>query len=339
MEKNFEITWSGLWRLAGMLALAGVFYYAFDIWLAVLLAIVISSGLDGIVSSLERKHIPRIVGTLVIFSVLLIVVALVLYAIIPLAISELSILLKNVDKLAPSALVFKEATEAISALNESVGKLTNILLSGNFSFADVLSNFIGGLTLAISVFILSFYLTVDRDGVEKFLIEVMPTGYEEKVLNVYYRTRHKIGWWLYGQLFLSLSVGVAVFIGLWFIGVKYGLLLAFLAGLLEIIPFAGPIVSGAAAILIASSDSLSAAIYVFILFFVVHEAESNFLVPVVTKYTTSLNPAAVLISLLVGAKLFGFIGVILAVPLAVMIQELMETWSTEKTRRKATALV
>ena len=324
--------------MAGMLILAGVFYYAFDIWLAVLLAIVISSGLDGIVSSMERKHVPRILGTLLIFIILLTVAALVLYAIIPLAISEFSVLLKTADKLAPSALVFKEATQAISALNESVGKLTNILLSGNFSFADVLSNFIGGLTLAVSVFILSFYLTVDRDGVEKFLIEVMPTGYEEKVLDVYYRTRHKIGRWLYGQLFLSLSVGAAVFAGLWFLDIRYSLLLAILAGLLEIVPFVGPIVSGAAAILISASDSFNTAAYVFILFFVVHEAESNFLMPLVTRYTTNLNPAAVLISLLVGAKLFGFIGVILAVPLAVMIQELMETWSTEKTRRKASAL-
>ena len=338
MEKPWEITWTGLWRLAGMLVIAAIFYYALDIWLGVALAIVISSGLDTSVSWLERKKIPRVVGTLGIYLLLLLALALILYTVVPIALSELTILLKNIGKLDSTAFGLEEATKIITIINQGLSQITNLLLSGNVSFLNLLSQFFGGISLAVAVFILSFYLTVDRDGVEKFLLEVMPIGYEEKILEVYYKTRLKIGQWLYGQVFLSLAVGLAVFAGLWFIGVKYSLVLAILAGLLEIVPFVGPIVSGAIAFLIAISDSFSAGLYTFLLFVIVQQAESTFLVPLIMRLTTSVHPAAVLISLLLGVRLFGAVGIILAVPLTVAIQELIDSWANEKTKRKTPSL-
>jgi len=338
MERGFEVTWTSLWRIVGMLTLIGILYFAMDIWIAVLLSIVISSGLDTSVSWLERKRIPRIVGTLGIFIVVITVIAMILYTVVPLALSELTILLKNVGKLPTPAFSFPEAERVIKLINDSLSQLTNVLLSGSASFIDIVSKFVGGLSLAVAVFVLSFYLTVDRDGVEKFLLAVMPAGYEEKVLEVYFRTRSKIGSWLYGQIFLSLSVGFAVFIGLWFIGVKYSLILGLLAGIFEIVPFVGPILSGAIAFLIASSESLRDAVYVFLLFLLIQKTEGIFLVPIFMRMTTNLHPAVVLISLLVGAKLLGVIGLILAVPLAVTLQELVEHWSNEKHRRKASSL-
>jgi predicted PurR-regulated permease PerM len=338
MEKGLEISWASLWRILGMLVLVSVLYVALDIWIAVLLAIVISSALDSSVTWLERKKIPRVIGTLMIFISVILAFALILYTVVPIALSELNILLKNIGKIDSPALSLPEANKIINVINESIGKLADLLLSGGVSFVDVVSNFIGGLALAVAVFVLSFYLTVDRGGVEKFLRAVMPPGYEEKFLEVYFRARHKIGQWLYGQIFLSLSVGVAAFLGLWFIGVKYSLVLGIFAGLFEIVPFVGPILSGAVAFLVAVSDSWSAGVYVFLMFVLIQQAESVLLTPVFMRLTTNLHPAIILISLLVGARLMGFIGFILAVPLAVMLQELVDHWSNEKTKRRASAL-
>ncbi|MDO8429901.1 MAG: AI-2E family transporter [bacterium] len=338
MEKGLEISWTSLWRVLGMLILISVLYVAMDIWVAVLLSIVISSALDPSVSWLEKKKIPRVVGTLGIYILVILTLAIILYTIVPLALTELNILLKNIGKLDNPAFGFKEAASMITSINESLGKLTNILLSGSASFLDTISKFIGGLALTASVFVLSFYLTVDRDGVEKFLRDIVPTGYEEKTLEVYFRTRDKIGQWLYGQIFLSLSVGVSVFLGLWFIGVKYSLVLGLLAGFLEIVPFVGPILSGAFAFLIAATGSLSAGVYVFFLFLLIQQVEAGLLAPVFMRLTTSLHPAAVLVSLLIGAELFGFIGMILAVPVTVALQEIMENWSSEKLKRRNSSL-
>ncbi len=338
MERGFDVTWASLWRIVGMLMLMLVLYLAMDIWLAVLLAIVISSALDASVSWLEKKKLPRIVGTLGIFIVLIFVLALLMYAVVPIALSELSILLKNIGTVGIPALGLQEAAKVIGIINEGLSHLANVLLSGNVSFASIVSKFVGGTSLAISAFVLAFYLTVDRDGVENLLVAILPAGYEDKVLDVYFKTRKKIGNWLYGQVLLSVSIGLSAFIGLWFIGVKYSLVLGLLTGIFEIVPFAGPIISGAVAFLIAISDSYASGTYVFLLYLILHEIESLVLAPIFMRWTTSLHPAAILISLLLGARLFGFVGLILAVPITVMLQELVEGWSNEKTRRKAASL-
>lgn len=322
-----------------MLILIGIIYVAFDIWVAVILAIVISSALDPTVSWLEGKKIPRVVGSILIFIILVLILALILYAILPVALTEFSSLLKSIGKVGIPALGLQEATKLINVINQGLKEVIDVLSSGSVSFVNLVSRVVGGVSLLASVFILSFYLTIDRAGVEKFLIAVLPSGYESGILDVYFKTRKKIGKWLYGQLFLSASIGLAAFIGLWIIGVKYSLVLGILTGLLEIVPYVGPIVSGAIALLLAYSQSSSAVVYVFLLYILLHYVESWFLAPMFMKMTTSLHPAAIVISLLVGARLFGFVGLILAVPLTVMVQELIESWAAEKSRKKAAVQV
>ncbi|MDE2001325.1 MAG: AI-2E family transporter [Patescibacteria group bacterium] len=338
MERGFEVTWTSLWRIVGMLILVAVLYRAMDIWISVILAIVISSALDPSVNWLEKKKIPRIVGTLAIFIVLTFILALVMYAIVPIVLSEVTTLLQNIGTVGIPALGLQEAAKVIGIINQGLTNLTDVLLSGNVSFVGMVSQFVGGVTLLLSTVMLAFYLTVDRDGVEKFMIAVLPAGYEEKILDVYFKTRKKIGSWLYGQIFLSLSVGLASFLGLWFIGVQFSLVLGLLSGIMEIVPFVGPILSGAIALVIAASTSPGSLIYVFLLYLLIHEVESWILTPVFMRMTTSLHPAAILISLLVGAELFGVVGLILAVPVTVMLQEMVDSWSAEKSRRKASTL-
>jgi predicted PurR-regulated permease PerM len=334
MEKNWEITWSSLWRILSMLALIGILYLAFDIWIAVFLSIVISSALDPAVSWLERKRIPRVIGALSIFILFVLAIALILYTLFPLVLAQFNILLKSFGELESSLLDFPATTKILEAVNKNLGRFTNLLLSGSAPFFETISALFGGIVLTISTFVLSFYLIISRDGVEKFLRAVIPTGYEEDVLQVYFKTRRRIGRWFYGQFFLSLSVGLAVFIGLSLIGVKYSLIIGILAGLLEIVPFVGPIVSGAIAFLIAISESWMTGLYVFLFFVLVQQAESILLTPMFMRLTTSLHPALILISLLVGARLFGFVGIIIAVPIGVAVQEIMDRWSYKKVTRK-----
>ncbi len=116
---------------------------------------------------------------------------------------------------------------------------------------------------------------------------------------------------------------------------KYSLVLGLLTGFAEIVPFVGPIVSGALAFLIATTESLTLGMYVLVLYIFIHYLESWVLAPYFIKMTTSVHPAAILISLLLGGRLFGFVGIILAVPLTVMVYELVDRWSMEKTKRKA----
>lgn len=318
-----------------MLALVSFFYFAKDIIIGLIFSIVVSSAIDPIVSYLENKKFPRVLGALLIFIILIGALSLLLYILVPVVLSELSGLIENLTEVQSSIFGLQEMSGLIAMINQDIGKMANILFSGNVSLPGVISGFLGNLTLVFSVFVLSFYLTVDRDGVEKFLRAILPPHVEDKVLDVYFRTRQKIGKWLQGQFFLSLSVAIVVFIGLTILKVRYSLVLSILAGLLEIVPFAGPILSGSVATVIALSQSFTAAAYVIILFIVVQQAENYLLVPTFMRYTTSLHPAVILVAILIGSKFLGVIGIILAVPAAVLAQEVINNWNVSKIKQKA----
>ncbi len=137
---------------------------------------------------------------------------------------------------------------------------------------------------------------------------------------------------------LSGIFGVVVFIGLALLGVKYSLLLGIIAGILELVPFVGPIFSGSVAVLVGFTTSVQLAFYTLILFVVLQQLEGNLLVPAVSKFSTDMDPVVVLVSILIGAKVFGLIGLILAVPAAVLLQELVNDWSQTKARRRGLGL-
>jgi len=130
----------------------------------------------------------------------------------------------------------------------------------------------------------------------------------------------------------------ATFIGLWLLGVKYSLFLGIMAGVLELIPYVGPILTGGLAVLIGLGDSASLAVYALILFTVLQQLESHVLIPMVMKYTITLNPVVTMTALLIGGTVFGIPGMILSVPIAVMFQEIVEDWAGTKQARRGLGL-
>lgn len=337
-QKGFTISWGAIWKVLLGALLAWIVFVASDVVIALFLAIVISSALDPLVSRLEKRGIPRILGTLVIYILALFAIAMIIYTILPLAIAELNNLLGSFDRFSGTVFKFIDASAAIETINQNLTKIADLLLSGGTSLLDVSSRFLGGLVLTASVFVLSFYLTVGKDGVEKFLLTIVPFPYENRVIDLYFRIRTKIGRWFAGQIFLSLAIGFAVFIGLWLLGVKYSLILGLIAAILEIVPYVGPIFSGSLAVLVGLTDSFTLGIYVLILFIIIQQLENHLFVPVVTSMTTNLNPVVILVALMIGAQVFGFVGLILAVPAAVLLQELLEDWSSAKSRRRGLGL-
>ncbi|MEK7640772.1 MAG: AI-2E family transporter [Patescibacteria group bacterium] len=337
-NRGISISWGSLWKVALMLLLVTILFIARDILVAIFLAIVISAALDPVVSWLEKRRVPRLLGTLGIYIILIFVLALLAYAIVPIALSEFNTLLGSLGKYSGTLFEFIDTSGFIESINQALSKVTNLLLSGSTSVLEIGTRFLGGLTATVSVFVLSFYLTVGKDGAEKFMLTVLPGHYEPKVIGLYRRIKKKIGNWLAGQVVLSLGVGLLVFLGLWILGVKYSLILGIIAGIFELVPYVGPIFSGSLAVLVGLTQSVALGFYVLILFIIIQQLENNLLVPAVTNLTTSLQPVVILISILIGAKVFGFIGLVLAVPTAVLLQELLDDWSETKARRRGLGL-
>ena len=315
-----------------MLFLVVVLFLAREALIILFLAIIVSSALDGLVSYLQEKKIPRVLGTLLIFLVALTILALLLYTLIPIAIFELQSLLENLKKIEIPIFGSLDISQFVG-IDKYLGNLenlANILFSGGASFLNIVAAVFGNLALILATLILSFYLTVNQAGVEKFLRTVLPITHEDYIVGIYLRVRKKMGRWLQGQILLMLVIGAATSLGLWILGVKYSLVLGILAGVLEIVPIVGPIFAGTIAFLVAISESWILGLYIIILFLVIQQAESNLLVPFVMKKTVGISPVVVVIALLAGSQIAGLIGIILAVPTAVVLQELIEDWERRK---------
>ncbi len=129
-----------------------------------------------------------------------------------------------------------------------------------------------------------------------------------------------MGAWVRGQLFLSLVIGVLVYIGLFLLNVPYALTLAIAAGVLEVVPVIGPIVASIPGILLAFTISPVLALGVAVMYFVVQQLENHLIVPQVMGRAVGLNPLVVILAIAVGSRLLGIMGALLAVPLTVVLQ-------------------
>lgn len=325
-----EITWVSLWRVFIFSVFALILYLASDILLVLAVAITFSSAFDPFVSFLERKKIYRIIGTLSVFLTAFLLLGLAFYVLAPIFIYEFSQLAGGLDKISSEAIGLGIPKNLLSKINLSAENIFKFISSQDLSFFDFAAGFIGNAVLTAVGVIITFYLTLQKNGVENFLKAVLPQRFEDIAIGIYNDVKKKIGRWLQAQIFLSLVIGIMVSLSLWFLGVKYSLALGFVAAILELFPYIGPIFAGTVAALAAFSESASLAFYTILTFIVIQQLESHLLIPTVMSKAVHLNPVIVIISMLIGSKLVGFLGLILAVPAAVLAQEIIENWSRRK---------
>ncbi len=332
---KIEISWGTLWKIAIMVAIAAILFLVRDILVDIFLAIVISSGLSPLVDWLEKKGLPRVLGTLLAYLFVLIIIGLIIYAVLPVALVELDNLLSNVVQLTGDIFRFSSTEDFISNFNNTFRQISRNFFSGDFSFLTLASNVFGGLTLVIAVLIISFYLSISKNGVEWFLRAILPEDYEDKAIAIARVAKKKIGYWLRTQIILSFLIGLIASIGLWFLGVRHAFILGLVAAVFEIVPFVGPVFAGSVAVLVALSDSVVLAIYTIALFVVIQQIEGNAIVPLVMNRAVGLHPVVVMAALMMGYQLLGFIGIIIAVPVAVILQEILDDWVSVKDSRRA----
>jgi len=332
---RLDISWSSLFRV---LVIGLAIYAAFlmrETISILILALVISTALEPGVDRLEKMKIPRILGTIIIFLVALTILAFVVYTILPITLLELNSLFNNLGGLAEQFLGISSPAQITNFIDTDLSNLTNLLLSGGVPFLQVLGKLLGSVAYAIAVLVLSFYLTISRDGVEKFIKSILPEGAEARALQIYRTTRRKIGRWFQAQIVLSLVIGTAVFIGLWIIGIKQNLVLAVIAAVFELVPVVGPIFAGALAVAVSAGESLRLGLYVLFLFLAIQQIENQLLVPLVMKRAVGINPVIILIALLGGAQIAGVIGMLVAIPTAVLLQEILNGWVEVKSSRSS----
>jgi predicted PurR-regulated permease PerM len=179
-----------------------------------------------------------------------------------------------------------------------------------------------------TIFILTFYLLLDEKNVKNFISNILPSEYQEQIIAVINKIAVKVGSWFRGQVFLGLIIFVIDYIGLTILHVPYALILAIIAGLLELIPTVGPFIAGLIAAFVALTISPWLALLVICLFLAVQFVENIIIVPKVMQKAVGISPVVILIALLIGGKLMGVIGAILAIPLAASLSVVILEWPT-----------
>lgn len=323
----FDISWRALWKIALFGLFAVLVFLGRDVVLCLFFALVISSGIDFIITFLERRGIPRTLGVVGVFALSAIALFIVAYVVFPIVIADAHQILSRFDRTTANywlgpLLNFNGA----ASLGILVSRLSGRLVAGDGVELGTFSDFLRSAGLFIAVIVISFYLSLSRDGIDRFMRAVLPDSYQGAALRIYHRSRRKIGSWFRTQLLLSLVIGFLTWIALLALGAPHAFIIALLAGVLEIVPFVGPLLAGSVAIIAALTTSPTLALGTFIAFLVIHELEAHVFVPLLTRRSVGLHPVVVIVSLLVGFEAYGLLGALVAVPAAAVLQEVIDEW-------------
>jgi predicted PurR-regulated permease PerM len=329
------------------IALGFVFLYLVkEVLIILFLAIIIASAVTPFANRLEEKKIPRLLSVLVLYLAFFGLVVFVLSLVVPYLVTELGQLTQTLPKFISSISgALDQAQQStsnryfdfFSEIQNMLDSFTQFLQAYSQSALNLVVNIFGGVLSFFAVIVISFYLSVMRRGIVGFMASVLPEKYEEYVVSLWKRAEFKVGKWLQGQMLLALTVGLMVFVGLSLLGVKYALLLAILAIVLEIVPIVGPVIFAIPGIILAFTQSSTLGIWVLVFYVVAQQIESNVLAPLILSKTLGLNPVTVIIALLIGGQIAGLLGILLAVPVAVIIVEILDDLARQKESRKAIA--
>ena len=328
-----EISPKTIFWVLGIGVLAVLVYMVGDIIAVLIFAIIIASALEPILRYAQSKKIPRLLSLIVIYLLFFIFFAALIYIFLPLVLDQLRDFSQNYPTYfgrieeAAGVITFLPGLsgnihELLSQLTEQIPSFTSLI-----SYA---SSIFGGVLSFVVVLVVSFYLSISRNALDNFLRAILPPQFEVYAHSLWVRAQYKMGRWLQAQILLSFIMALIVGLGLWILGVKYAFLVAVVAGVLEIVPYVGPIVSGGLATLLALSQSPILGLWTLIFFIVAQQLEGHILVPLLIKKLVGLNPVAVILAILVGAKLGGILGILLAVPIAAVIDEFFDDLAKRK---------
>jgi len=312
--------------------------------LIILTSIVVASFIGFAVKKMKKYVKNRTLAVFLIYFFSFVVIVGLLSVFVPVFISEMSILVGQLAKYIPSTSILNTfQTDTISGAkgvvttishNGSIGDVINstqgLINSLSGGFFNIFGAAFGGVMNLLLIMIISFYLSINERGVESFLRIITPDTHEEYIISLWQRTEHKIGLWMQGQLLMGVIVGMLTYLGLTIIGVKYSLVLALLVIVAELVPF-GLILATIPGVMFAYLDGgISTAAIVLLMYFILGQFETYLIYPLVVKRATGISPLVVILSILIGATLAGFWGVILAIPCAVCLIEFLDDLEKKK---------
>lgn len=288
-----------------------------DILFLIFIAFILMTALRPLVDWLAWARIPRVLAILLIYAIVFGFFGVSFAGTIPTLVIQSTKFIQELPTFLEKVLPYwnidaRSLSQQIAPISENIVKLT----------VGIFSNLLTTLT----VLVFTFYFLLERRKLESILTNTMGEEAAERVIATLRDAEARLGAWVNGELFLMALVGCMVYFGLVLLHIEFALPLAIIAGLLEIVPMIGPIVSAVPSVLVALTMSPFLALSVVALYFIVQQVENNIFVPLVFKKSVGLSPIITIFALLVGGRLAGGVGAILAVPVVLVIQSLLRAF-------------
>jgi predicted PurR-regulated permease PerM len=202
---------------------------------------------------------------------------------------------------------------------------------GSFALLIGLS-LLQGFAIFLAVIVLTMYWLHGYDSIKNTLVSYVPKKYQLRMQDIWHRAEVKLGRWFVGQMLISTAVGLTVWVAALALGLPFAGVLGIIAALLEIVPVMGPILASVPAILFGLADSLEKGLIVALVYIVIQQLESHVLSPLLMGRAVHLHPIVVLTAFLVGTILYGIVGGLLAVPMALLVSAAVDSFRGDKLR-------
>ena len=342
------------WSLIGLLILTALFFYIMSLIktaiLPLLIGIIIAYILIPLVKLL-RKKMRKIFAVAITYLLFLSIIFVLLFFIIPLVIEQFKIFVVKIPSYIEGITDFLNSflknNTMLKNLENIIGKesipsdsqeITQYILNG-FNLGNI-NIFQSATTVTKTVFnillnfiigpVLGFYILKDTDIIVSTFIKIIPPKYKNQSVVLINKINNVFGKYVRGQLIISLIIGILCTIVLLILKVDFAVLLGFSAGLFNIIPFLGPVIGAIPAALTALYISPLKALLVILLFIAVQQIDNYFISPNIMKHQVGVHPGVIIFSLITGGAVFGFLGLLLAVPTVAIIQEVLRYYLIEK---------
>jgi predicted PurR-regulated permease PerM len=315
----------GIFAIAGIAFLTAVSNIVKMVIISALLAYI----LDPLANFLESRGMSRTSATVAIFAGFFIFTGISYMVFLPLLSGEIQALQSGLNPEKAGLMIDRLEDFMVANIPFLGGKDLNLLSRLENSMAKtgewIFDHFLDTASVITSMILIPFiifFLMKDGREFKKAFVSIMPNQYFEFTLYLLYKLNAQIGNYLRGQFIDATIIGVLSVGALWFIGVKYFFIIGTFTGLANLIPYFGPIAGATIAIIVSilQTGSFHMALYVIIAFTLIKLFDDILIQPIVVARTVHMHPLVVLLSVLIGGKLFGILGMLLSVPLVGFIK-------------------
>ncbi|MEK7071760.1 MAG: AI-2E family transporter [Patescibacteria group bacterium] len=323
MNQTLDISWQTIFKVVLIGFSLYLVFLLRDILVLVIFALIISVLFNPAIEFLQRYKIPRVLATILIYTGVFGILGFFVYLTIPIFVNELKqfsqFFPQYFEKLAPPLKGL--GLETFDSFDSFVDGLGGLAIKASSNIFSAVSIIFGGIFSTITIFTIAIFLSFEQNAIEKTVGIFSPKKYEEYVLILWKKSQAKVSGWFGSKILTGLFVGLLTFAACKILAVKYAISFAFLAGILNIIPIIGPIVTGIIIFVFTGLDSWTKAAFVLIIFFLIQQIEGNIITPILTRKFVGIPAVLVFIALLIGSQLWGILGAILVIPLAGVIFE------------------